>query len=73
MPITTESLKDNNPLKSSFQGIQTMDDFANMLLAKHEFNKQHQIPHHQIPVYQPEVRTTLFTKVSYMVTVNEED
>ena len=30
-----------------FEGIQTMDDFANMLLAKHEQNKQlsHTQPH----------------------------
>jgi len=27
-------------MKNSFSGIQTMDDFANMLLAKHESNRQ---------------------------------
>lgn len=53
-----------------------MDDFANMLLAKHESNRQQQqaptpTVHH---IHQTtEVRTNLFTKASYMVTVNDED
>jgi hypothetical protein len=40
--ITTSSepSRELNHLKSSYQGIQTMDDFANMLLAKHESNRQ---------------------------------
>lgn len=50
-----------------------MDDFANMLLAKHESTKYQQTPTQSQPVYQPEVRLNLFGKVAYMVTVNDED
>ena len=56
-----------------YQGIQTMDDFANMLLAKHESTKYQQTTTQSQPVYQPEVRMNLFSKVAYMVTVNDED
>jgi len=31
--------KEQNNMKNILTGIQTMDDFANMLLAKHESNR----------------------------------